>query len=314
MRWRVLVSAPQMQKEIDDYLEKLESEGIKIEKVNVEQKLSEKELINIISKYDGVIAGDDEFTHKVFEKAKKLKVISKWGVGIDSIDLDAARKFNVSVFNSPGAFKHSVADFVMGLILCLAREIPKINREMKEGNWKRIEGLLLKGKTLGVIGVGNIGKEVLRRGKSFGMNLIGNDIKEVDQDFIERLGVEMMPLEDLLSRADFVSINCDLNPSSRKLIGKREFSLMKSSAFLVNTARGPIVDQQALIDALEKNIIKGAALDVFEEEPLPKDSPLRKLDICILSPHNAYWGEEEVQEVHDKTVENLIKGLKKAKK
>lgn len=314
MKWRILVSAPQMQKEIDNYLEKLESEGIEIEKVNVEQKLSEKELINIISKYDGVIAGDDEFTYKVFEKAKKLKVISKWGVGIDSIDLDAARKFNVSVFNSPGAFKHSVADFVMGLILCLARGIPKINKGMKGGNWKRIGGSLLKGNTLGVIGVGNIGKEVLIRGKGFGMTLIGNDIKEIDQDFIERVGVEMMPLKDLLSRADFVSINCDLNPTSRKLIGEKDLSLMKSSAFLINTARGPIVDQQALIKALEKNMIKGAALDVFEEEPLPKDSPLRKLDNCILSPHNAYWGEEEVQSVHDKTVENLVKGLKEAKK
>jgi len=307
-RWRVLLLVRPVQDEISDYYEKFKSEGIELDTIIPPQGLSESELIDIIWKYDGVIAGDDEFTYKVFERAKRLKVVSKWGTGVDNIDLEAAKEFGIKVFNSAGNLKYSVAEFVMGLMLCLARKIPELDKNMKGLKWCKRKGTLLRNKTLGVIGIGRIGREILKRAKAFDMNLIGYDVMSVDLK-----DIEMVSLKDLLQRADFISINCPLTSATEKMIGKKEFDLMKKNAFLVNTARGAIVDKEALIHALKTNRIQGAALDVFEEEPLPKNSPLRKLDNCILTPHNAFWAGEVVKQINDKAVENLIKGLKSKK-
>lgn len=304
-KWRVLILVRPIHDNIDNYSERFKLEGIKTDIIIPTQGLSEGELINIISKYDGVIAGDDEFTRRVLERAKRLKVISKWGTGMDNIDLEAAKDLGIKVFNSAGNLKYSVAEFVMGLMICLARGIPELNKNMKRGRWKKREGVLLRNKTLGVIGIGRIGKEILKRAKAFDMNLIGYDIMKVNFK-----DVEMTTLKDLLQRADFISINCPLTPITKKMIGKKEFDLMKRSAFLINAARGAIVDEKALIYALQTNRIRGAALDVFEDEPLPKNSPLRKLDNCILTPHNAFWAGETVKKINDIAIENLIKGLK----
>lgn len=304
-KWHVLITVRPIQDEINKYLEKFMEERIKIDVIVPTQGLSEGELMGIISKYDGVLAGDDEFTRKVFKRAKKLKVVSKWGTGIDNIDLKAAKEFNVKIFNSAGNLKYSVAEFTIGLMICLARGIPELDKNMKGGRWKKRKGSLLRNKTLGVIGIGRIGKEILTRAKAFGMNLIGYDVVKVDLE-----GVEMTTLEDLLQRADFVSINCPLTSTTKKMIGKKQLGLMKKSAFLINTARGAIIDEKALTHALMTNRIRGAALDVFEEEPLPEDSPLRRLNNCILTPHNAFWAGETVREINDVAIENLIRGLK----
>ena len=147
---------------------------------------------------------------------------------------------------------------------------------------------------------------------AFGMQIIGNDIKEMPQDFLSETGIEMVTLENLLATADFVSLNPDLNPTSYHLIGKQQLEMMKPSAYLINTSRGPVIDEAALIDALQNKHITGAGLDVFEQEPLPQDSPLRALDNCLLAPHNANSSPKAWKHVHENTVRNLIKGLQAA--
>ena len=180
---------------------------------------------------------------------------------------------------------------------------------MKTGKWEKIPGRALSECALGVIGVGNIGKAVLRRAQAFGMTLMGNDIIEIDQDFVDGLGVDMTSLDDLLAKADFISLNCDLNPSSQHIINHDTLSLVQSHAVLINTARGPLVDETALVKALQHEQLAGAALDVFEYEPLPDDSPLRAMDNVMLAPHNSNSSPTAWEAVHWNTIRNLLKGL-----
>jgi D-3-phosphoglycerate dehydrogenase len=163
--------------------------------------------------------------------------------------------------------------------------------------------------TLGVIGVGNIGKAVIERARAFGMELLGNDIVQIEPEFIAGVGVEMTSLNDLLSRADFISLNCDLNPTSRKLINQSTLAQIKSTAILINTARGQVVDESALVEALQAGTIGGAALDVFEVEPLPQDSSLLEMENVMLAPHNANSSPAAWEHVHWSTIRNLLEGL-----
>ena len=260
---------------------------------------------------DGVICGDDRFTERVLKAARpRLKVIAKWGTGIDSIDADAAARLGILVCNTPDAFTHAVADTVMGYLLAFARGIPWADRDIRAGRWEKQPGISLRECTLGVIGVGNIGRAVVRRAVAFGMSVLGNDIVALPPEFVAETGLELATKDDLLRRADFVSLNCDLNPTSHHVIGPRELRLMKPTARLVNTARGPLVDEPALAAALAAGGIAGAALDVFEVEPLPEDSPLRKLDNVLLAPHNANSSPAAWQRVHENTIRNLIMGLR----
>jgi D-3-phosphoglycerate dehydrogenase len=180
---------------------------------------------------------------------------------------------------------------------------------MKQGRWEKLLGRSLSECTLGVVGVGNCGKAVLQRASAFGMQLLGNDILEIDPDFVQENCVEMTRLEDLLGRADFVSLNCDLNPTSYHLMNASTLSLMNHTAVLINTSRGPVVDEPALVEALQKRLIAGAALDVFEVEPLPADSPLLKMDNVLLAPHNANSSPAAWERVHRNTIKNLLEGL-----
>ena len=180
---------------------------------------------------------------------------------------------------------------------------------MKRGEWKKIPGKALSEYTLGVIGIGNIGKAVTRRARAFGMKVFGNDIIDIDHVFITETGIEMTSLEHLLSNSDFVSVNCDLNPTSHHLINAKTLALMKPEAILINTARGPIVDEKALIEALQAKRLAGAALDVFEVEPLPLESPLLKMDNVMLAPHNSNSSPAAWERVHWNTIRNLLDGL-----
>jgi phosphoglycerate dehydrogenase-like enzyme len=172
-------------------------------------------------------------------------------------------------------------------MLAFARRGPWMDRDMKSGKWEKIPGKALSECTLGIIGIGNIGKAITRRAKAFGMKVLGTDIVDIDHVFISESGIEMTNLQSLLSESDFVSVNCDLNPTSQHLINADTLAQMKSTAILINTARGPIVEENALVAALRSGQIGGAALDVFEFEPLPKDSPLLKMDNVMLAPHNS---------------------------
>jgi D-3-phosphoglycerate dehydrogenase len=313
MGWKVLVTAPYIQPVIDSFRDMLMENNIDLIIPDVKERLEESELLKYVEDIDGVICGDDQFTEKVLRFAKRLKVISKWGTGIDSIDKDEAEKLGILVCATANAFTDPVADTVLGYILSFARQIPWTDKEMRSGKWEKQSCIALRNKVLGVIGVGNIGKAVIQRAKGFGMQVLGNDIKQISHDFLKETGTIMLTLDELLHEAYFISINCDLNPTSYHLIGKREFSLMNPVAYLINTARGPILDEEALIWALKNKVIAGAALDVFEVEPLPKDSPLRQFENCLMSPHNANSSPEAWQRVHENTIKNLLDGLKNSR-
>ncbi len=288
----------------------LEQAGIELIVAEVQERLSEEQLLVHAGEIDGALCGDDRYSERVLEQAApRLKVISKWGTGIDSIDQEAARRLGIRVCNTPGAFTEAVADTVMAYVLSFARGTPWMDREMKGGGWYKRPAKALHECTLGVVGVGRIGKAVLRRASGFGMQLLGNDIVEVEPEFVRRFAVDMTTLTDLLARSDFVSLNCDLNPTSLRLIGAMELASMQSQAVLINTSRGPVVDQPALIQALQSEAIGGAALDVFEEEPLPSDSPLLAMDNVLLAPHNANSSPSAWERVHWNTLRNLFDGL-----
>lgn len=306
----ILISAPYFIGSFDRFKDLIVGAGLEWIIPEVKERLSAEELLAYAGKFDGAICGDDMYTEEVIRAATpRLKVISKWGTGIDSIDLQAAQRMSVEVHNTPGAFTEAVADSVMSYVLAFARKGPWMDREMKTGSWEKIPSRALHECTLGVIGVGAIGKAVLNRANAFGMALLGNDIVEIDEDYRQRVPVKMVDLEALLRKSDFVSLNCDLNPSSHHLIGEVRLARMKPSAVLINTARGQVVDESALIEALRNDVIAGAALDVFEEEPLPDISPLRSLDNVMLAPHNANSSPTAWDRVHHNTLRNLLKGL-----
>jgi D-3-phosphoglycerate dehydrogenase len=306
----ILFSAPYMVPLVDRFQPVFDRHGVELIVPQVQERLSEQELLAYANQFDGAICGDDKFTALVLEACTpRLKVISKWGTGIDSIDREAAERLGVQVYRTPNAFTLPVADTVMGYILAFARRQPWMDRAMKSGYWEKLPGRSLSECTLGVIGVGNCGKAVLRRARAFGAQLLGNDIVEIAPDFLLENGVEMTTLEDLLARADFVSLNPDLNPTSYHLINERTLALMKPEAILINAARGPVVDEAALVAALQGGIIGGAALDVFEHEPLPADSPLLEMDNVLLAPHNANSSPSAWERVHWNTIRNLFDGL-----
>lgn len=309
MTWRVLVSAPYFIPVIEEYQQRLASEGIELIPAQVEERLGEAELLKIIKDIDGIICGDDRITKRVLETAPRLKVISKWGTGIDSIDSTEAEQRGIPVYRTPNAFSEPVADTVLGYILTFARQLPWMHRDISQGEWKKPPLVSLGECKLGIVGVGDCGKAIVRRAKAFGMKIYGNDILDMPKEFILESGIEMVSLTELLSTSDFISLNPDLNPTSYHLIGRDQLKLMKSSAYLINTSRGPVVDESSLIDALHSHRIAGAALDVFEEEPLPAESPLRKMGNCLLAPHNANSSPRAWQRVHENTVHNLLKGL-----
>ncbi|MEJ2710640.1 MAG: phosphoglycerate dehydrogenase [Anaerolineales bacterium] len=306
----ILFSAPYMVPLVDRFQPVFDRHGLELIVPQVQERLSERELLSYARQFDGAICGDDKFTARVLQACTpRLKVISKWGTGIDSIDREAAERLGVQVYRTPNAFTLPVADTVMGYILAFARRQPWMDRAMKMGHWEKLPGRSLSECTLGVIGVGNCGKAVLRRARAFGTRLLGNDIVEITPDFLLENGVEMTTLEDLLARADFVSLNPDLNPTSYHLINERTLALMKPQAILINASRGPVVDEAALVSALQSGIIGGAALDVFEHEPLPADSPLLQLDNVLLAPHNANSSPSAWERVHWNTIRNLFDGL-----
>jgi len=284
--------------------------GINLILPNVKERLEEEVLLEYAGKFDGAICGDDRYTQKVIQAClPRLKVISKWGTGIDSIDKAACLTYSVKLLNTPNAFTLPVADSVMGYILAFARQLPWMDGAIKSGVWQKIPGKSLSECTLGVIGVGNVGKAVLRRARGFGMRLLGNDIIPIPRDFLLENNITSVDLAKLLQESDFISVNCDLNPTSFHLINQKTLSQMKPSAVLVNTARGPIVNEKDLMEALKGKIIAGAALDVFEHEPLPADSPLLNMDNVMLAPHNSNSSPAAWENVHWNTIRNLLIGL-----
>lgn len=310
MSLTILLSAPYLIPYLDRFIPLLESHHLSVVVPEVHERLEEDQILQYAGQFDGAICGDDRYTARVLQAcAPRLKIISKWGTGIDSIDSAAAARLGIRVTRTPNAFTLPVADTVLGYLLAFARRQPWMDRAMKAGQWQKIPGRSLSECTLGVIGVGNIGKAIMRRAAAFGMKLLGTDIALVDHVFLAEYGVVMTDLNTLLQQADFVSLNCDLNPTSYHLINAQTLRWMKPTAVLINTARGPVVHEPDLITALQSGQIAGAALDVFEVEPLPLDSPLLQLDNVLLAAHNANSSPAAWERVHQNTIKNLLEGL-----
>ncbi len=306
----VLMTAPYMIPFLERFRPVLADYGIDLIVPDVQERMEEEDILKYAGQFDGTICGDDRYTARVIEACSpRLKVISKWGTGVDSIDAEACARLGVKLGRTPNAFTTPVADTVLGYMLEFARRGPWMDREMKNGKWEKIPGRALSECVLGVIGVGNIGKAVTRRAKAFGMKVLGTDIVDIDHVFVSETGIEMTTLDLLLSNSDFVSVNCDLNTTSHHLINAKTLALMKPGAVLINTARGPIVDEKALVAALVSGQVGGAALDVFEFEPLPADSPLLKMDNVLLAPHNSNSSPAAWERVHWNTIKNLVEGL-----
>jgi phosphoglycerate dehydrogenase-like enzyme len=310
MTFKILFTAPYMIPFVERFKPVFEKYDLELIIPDVQERMEESDLLQYAGQFDGAICGDDRYTVRVIEACSpRLKVISKWGTGIDSIDAEACSRYSIKIGRTLNAFTTPVADTVLGYMLAFARRQPWMDREMKSGKWEKIPGMTLSECTLGVIGVGNIGKAVTRRARAFGMKVYGADIIDVDHVFVSETGIELTSLEALLSNSDFVSINCDLNPTSHHLMNSDTFALMKPTAVLINTARGPIVDEQSLIAALQAKRLAGAALDVFEFEPLPAESPLLQMDNVLLAPHNSNSSPTAWERVHWNTIKNLLDGL-----
>jgi D-3-phosphoglycerate dehydrogenase len=309
MKYKVLISAPYLQPFIERFRSFFEANEIEIVVPIVNERLEEDDLIKYAYDVDGIIAGDDRVTEKVLNHTPKLRVISKWGTGIDSLNKPLCDKRGVIIRNTPNAFTIPVSDTVLGYILNFSRNLSFMTEAMREGEWKKIPGKALHESSVGVIGVGNVGESVLRKARAFGMTLYATDIKKIPSDIIIELNIKEVPLEELLTKSDFVSVNCDLNETSHHLINERTLAMMKATTVVINTARGPIIDEKALVSALERGNIGGAALDVFEEEPLPLSSPLLKMKNVMMAPHNSNSSPFAWEFIHTNTINNLMESL-----
>jgi D-3-phosphoglycerate dehydrogenase / 2-oxoglutarate reductase len=309
MKWKVLLTAEHIRSDMNRFRDFFIENDIEIF-IPQKDKLSEEELLPIIHEYDGAVTVADLFSKAVLDRAKKLKVISKWGTGIDTIDKEYAESLGIRVMNTLNAFSEPLSDSVMGYILNFARKINKLDREMKIGIWsKTSDQFALDELALGIIGLGDCGSAVARKASAFGMKIYGNDIVEIPREKLEKHGIEFTTKDEIYEKCDFISLNVSLTEEAKGMITKNVFSKMKKTAVLINTSRGAAVKNADLIDALREKKIAGAALDVFETEPLPKDSPLLKFENCILSPHNVNSSPKYWNIVHENTLNNLVKGL-----
>ncbi len=259
-----------------------------VAEVVVDTSITPEELANTIHEYDGIIVRSrTKLTADIIKKADNMKIIARAGVGVDNIDLDAATEKGIMVVNSPESTSVTVAEHTMGLILSMARKISIADKSVKDGKWekKNFMGVELRNKTLGVIGMGRIGSQVVNRCKAFGMDAMAYD-PYLPEEVAKQMGVDLTDLDTVLKNSDFITIHVPLTPETKHSISAEQFEIMKDGAYIVNCARGGIIDEEALYDALVNNKIGGAALDVYEEEP-PKDSKLFELDNIVLTPHIA---------------------------
>ena len=267
-----------------DGIERLKRAGFT---VDVKPTISDEELKSLVSAYDVlVVRSRTKVTTEVIGRGRRLKAVGRAGVGLENIDVDAAKKRSIAVFNSPEAPAEAVAELTIGLLISMARRLPYADRTMREGQWtkKQLMGRQLEGKTLGMLGLGNIGKRVAKIAKALGMKILITKRTPPDPELLYELAGEYVPLRELLMRSDVVTIHVPLTHQTRHMIGSEELNLMKDGAYIINTARGPIVDEKALVDALRSGKLAGAALDVYTVEP-PKDLELVTLQNVVSTPH-----------------------------
>lgn len=272
--------------------------------------LSEDELIVLSKDVIGIIAGTEKITRKVIEHAKSLKVISRYGIGLDNIDLKASKERKIIVCNTPDAPVQAVAEITLALILNLLRGICEINRDIRSNVWKTRMGNLLEGKRMGIIGLGRIGKRLAELIEQFNVDILAYETKP-DNNFIKQHDIKLVPLKKLISESDIISLHIPLTDENKNIIGKKELSIMKKNVLIINTARGGLINEEALIDALDRKAIGGVAIDAFEVEPYK--GRLLEFNNVILTPHIGSYTIETRMKMEIETVENMTNSLKEAK-
>lgn len=305
--FEVLVASRSFGKNCPEVIEKLKAAGCVLTGFDMERAPTEEELLSRIGTADVLISGTEPVTARVIEAAPKLKLIAKHGVGYENIALEAAKARRIPVTLTGSAIAESVAELAFGFMLALARQLPQGDASVKAGQWRRFVGVELKGKTLGIVGLGQIGKTLCRRAKAFEMNVIATEAQP-DLTFVTSWGVELLPLEALLEQADFVSLHVPVTPQTQRLIGEPQLHRMKPTAYLINTSRGELVDEEALYQALKEGWIAGAASDVFSKEP-PGEHPLLSLPNFIAMPHCGGQTQEGLRRMGESVAENVLRVL-----
>ena len=290
----------------DAPLKILRAKNYEIEFNTTGRKLNQNELCNLIKMSDGVIAGTEKYTRDILARLPYLKVISRLGIGMDNVDLKAVDENGIKVFKTKTNPAPAVAELVLGLMIDVVRNISKSSYELKKGEWKKHMGSLLQGKTLGIIGLGNIGKALVKLVRGFGFKVIVYDLFQ-NEDFMKEYDITYCELNTLMQDSDIISLHLSLSDKTQKLINKDRLALMKPEAILINTSRGEIIDENALYEALINSWIGGAGLDVFENEPYT--GPLTKLDNVVLTPHIGAYAKEIRIKMEVEAAENLIRGL-----
>lgn len=294
MKKKIAVTAPYLQLEWDQYKYLLDDYEVIMPPVF--ERFEEEDMLRILTPdIEGIICGDDRITEKVINNAANLKVIVKWGTGIDSIDKKYAESKGIKVRNTPDAFIIPVTESTIGLMLSIVRKIDENNRKMHEGKWQKIRAMTLYELNTGIIGYGRIGSTVAEKLSAFTDNVIWHDIKSDEElNHHGKFYGKRVTLPELLNKADIITIHCDLNPTSFHLISEEKIMQMKDGVIIINTSRGPVLNEPDIEKFLKTGKIGYVGLDVFENEPLPEDSFLRSCDRCILLSHNTnssplYW-------------------------
>lgn len=306
MRAKILVTCGHLQRHIGIYSDEIRSHGFDVWVPSlVGQQFGADEMSIMLPEVDVAIAGDDPLGASVLEAgaAGHLRGLVRWGIGTDNVDKAAATRLGVPVYNTPGMFNNEVADLALGHLLNLARNIHKMDRDVRLGEWTRYEGTSLTGKVAGVVGLGGIGREICRRARAFGMSVIGSDIATIAPQDLDLVGARQVPFDSVLKQADVIFLACALTPKNHHLLDAAAFARMKQRVILINVARGPIIDETALVEALKSGKVAAAGLDVFEVEPLPPDSQLRKFDTCLFGTHSGSSTTEAIQRTNRASVD-----------
>ena len=306
---KVLVTCPPMLGMIESFRPLFEAKGVELTAPKVVQTLSVAELIALVPQHDGWIIGDDPATREVFSagKAGQLKAAVKWGIGVDNVDFAACKDLRLPITNTPNMFGAEVADIAVGYVIALARETFEIDRAVRAGGWPKPRGISLAGKTVALIGFGDIGKNTAKRLLAADMKVIAYDPATAQTAGDQQLEFAQWPQR--LAEADYIVCTCALTPSSHHMINAETLALAKPGVRVVNVGRGPLIDEQGLIAALQSGQVYSAALDVFEVEPLPTDSPLRQHPRCVFGSHNASNTADAVQRTSEIAINKLFSYL-----
>jgi D-3-phosphoglycerate dehydrogenase / 2-oxoglutarate reductase len=303
---RVLLTCPPMLGMQSSFRPLFAAKGIELYCPNVAQTLSEAELIALLPGFDGWIIGDDPATRRVFEAGKqgRLKAAVKWGIGVDNVDFDAARDFGIPIANTPLMFGREVADVAMSYVVALARQTFLIDRAIRAGGWPKPRGISLSGKTMALAGFGDIGRNVAKRALAADMKIVAYDVAFKPDAALPTVKNAVWPQR--VEEADYIVLACSLNPANHHMLGAPELARAKTGVRVVNVARGPLIDESALIAALQSGQVHSVALDVFEQEPLPATSPLRSMERCIFGSHNGSNTEDAVVRASEKATQLLF--------